>query len=286
VPVERVKDYYENLMSFTPYQVRDIARKYMNPKNEYIFVVGSPEIREKLEPFGKIFDYSMDLEALTGEKGKFEDVGMNAEELLGKFKEALGGKDNLDKIQTIIDTVSIKFEVMGKSFDASGVQIQKAPNKKYMKFDLVFQKQEMWVDGTNAWASIQGKNEKQEGKNLEDLLADAVMFKDTKYIELGYKCDLLGKQSNFIMMKVLSPQLQESVLYFDPVTFLLMKIESTKETPQGPIPSTVEYSNYILIDGVKLPKTLKSSNPMFTMTMENKYTINQPVEDNIFVPSE
>lgn len=286
VPLERVKGYYENLMAFSNYQVRDIARKYMNPKNEYIIVVGSPEVREKLIPFGKIFDYSMDLEPLTGEKGKFEDVGLNAEELFRKYTEAIGGKENLSKIQTIIDSATIKFEVMGRSLDGTGIQIQKAPNKKYMKFDLVFQKQEMWCDGTNAWASVQGKNQKQEGQNLEDLISDATIFKDTKYIELGYKCDVLGKQNNFIMMKLLSPQKQESVLYFDPVTYLLMKIESTKDTPQGPVPSTVELSNYTNIEGVKFPLTLKSSNPMFSMTMESHYTINQTVEDSIFAPTE
>ncbi|MBI5324548.1 MAG: insulinase family protein [Ignavibacteriae bacterium] len=285
ISIERVKDYYENLMSYSNYQVRDIARKYMNPQNEYIFVVGSPEVKDKLEQFGKVFDYNMDLEPLTGEKGKFEDIGMNASELFGKFISALGGKENLDKIQTIIDSSKIKFEVMGRTIDGSGLQIQKAPNKKYMKFDLVFQKQEMWCDGTDAWSSAQGKAVKQEGKNQEDLVSDAVIFKDTKFIELGYKCDVLGKQKNYIMMKVVSPKLQESVLYFDPSTYLLMKVESTEDTPQGPVPSTIEYLDYISIEGVKFPKTLKSTNPMFSMTLENHYTINQPVEDIFFTPN-
>ncbi|OGU15387.1 MAG: hypothetical protein A2X61_16015 [Ignavibacteria bacterium GWB2_35_12] len=286
IPLDRVKGYYENLMAFSNYQVRDIARKYMNPQNEYIIVVGSPEVREKLEPFGKIYEYTMDLEPLTGEKGKFEDVGLDASELFAKFIEALGGKENLDKIQTIIDSAKIKFEVMGRTFDGTGMQVQKAPNKKYMKFDLVFQKQEMWCDGTNAWTSALGKNMKQEGKNLEDLVTDAVIFKDTKYIELGYKCDVLGKQNNFIMMKIISPQLQESILYFDPVTYLLVKIESTEDTPQGPVPSTVELSDYTTIEGVMFPMTLKSANPMFSMTMESHYTINQPVDDSLFAPIE
>ncbi len=286
VPLDRVKGYYQNLMAFSNYQVREIARKYMNPQNEYIIVVGSPEVREKLAPFGKIYDYTMDLEPITGEKGKFEDVGLNVEELLAKYTDAIGGKENLDKIQTIIDSSTIKFEVMGRTLDGTGLQIQKAPNKKYMKFDLVFQKQETWCDGTNAWTTAQGKILKQEGKNLEDLFTDAVIFKDTKYIELGYKCDVLGKQNNFIMMKLLSPQQQETVLYFDPVTYLLMKVESTKDTPQGPIPSTVEFSNYTTIEGVKFPLTLKSSNPMFSMTMESHYTLNQAVDDSLFVPKE
>ena len=286
IPLDRVKGYYESLMAFSNYQVRDIARKYMNPKNEYIIVVGSPEVREKLLPFGKIYDYNMDLIPLTGEKGKFEDVGLNASEIFEKYTEAIGGKDNLDKVQTITDSAKIKFEVMGRSFNGTGLQIQKAPNKKYMKFDLVFQKQEVWCDGTNAWVSAQGKNQKQEGKNLEDLVTDAVLFKEIKYIELGYKCDVLGKQNNLIMMKLLSPQQQETVLYFDPVTYLLMKVESTKETPQGPIPSTVELSNYTVIDGVKFPMTLKSSNPVFSMTLESHYTFNQPVDDSLFVPIE
>ncbi|TAL67320.1 MAG: insulinase family protein [Bacteroidetes bacterium] len=285
VPIERVKEYYGNLMAFSNYQVRDIARKYMNPQNEYIFVVGSPDVRKKLEQFGKIYEYNMDLEPQTGEKGKFEDVGMNASELLEKFAQALGGKENLDKIQTIIDTCKIKLEAMGRTIDGSGVQIQKAPNKKYMKFDLVFQKQESWCDGTNAWSAVMGKSRKEEGKNLEDLVSDAVMFKDTKYIELGYKCDVLGKQNNFIIMKLLSPMQQESLLYFDPVTYLLMKVESTNDSPQGPIPNTVEYSNYTSVEGVKFPMTWKSSNPMFTITLENNFLLNQPVEDSIFTPN-
>jgi zinc protease len=284
IPIQRVKEYHEALMSFNSSQIRDIARKYMNPQNAYIIVVGSPEVKSKLDKFGKIFEYNNNLEALTGEKGKFEKVSLNPEELLEKYTEAIGGKQVLDSVQTLIDSGEVKLEIRGMNFNGKVVEMAKSPNKKYTLLDLGFQKQETWCDGTNAWNSSGAAAKKEEGDNLEDIITDATMFQYTKLPSLGYKCEVLGKQEGSIILKAVSPKDQENIFYFDPQSFLLTKLEQTKDTPQGPIPSTIEFSDYITVNGIKLPKTIKSTNPMFTMSMDFRYIINQPLDDSLFAP--
>ena len=68
IPIEKVKHYPETIMNMLPLDIRMTAAKYMNPESAYIIVVGSGDVRSKLEQFGKIYDYDLDLNPLSGEK--------------------------------------------------------------------------------------------------------------------------------------------------------------------------------------------------------------------------
>ena len=170
------------------------------------------------------------------------------------------------------------------NFNGKAVEIRKAPNKKYMIFDIGFQKQTTYVDGKSGWISNNGSLTEKKDKELEDLLWDATLFNTTKFIDLGFQCTVLGLQNNQILMKVTTKAGKEETYYFNPQTYLVSKVESIEDTPQGPVPNTVEFLEYVTVDGVKLPKVLKSTNPMFTMKFESNYNVNPQVDDSIFVP--
>ncbi|MFA6570000.1 MAG: pitrilysin family protein [Bacteroidota bacterium] len=286
LPVERFKNYPKMLHEMPATSIMMAAKRYMSPENEYIFVVGSEEVKSKLEQFGKIYEYDMDLNPLSGDKAKMESVSMSSEDLIEKYVQAIGGKDAIAKIQSSVDTAKVEILLRSMTLKGKIIQLRKAPNKKYQFFDMSIQKQKIYVDGQKAWISSNDLLEEKKGKEFDDLLWDATLFNLMKTKELGFTTTVLGKQGNFILMKLSSTHGSESTYYFDANTYLPAKIEQIEETPQGPIPSTVEFLEYSTVEGVKFPKVMKSTNPMFSMTVTAEtQLVNVQLDDAIFAPT-
>jgi hypothetical protein len=284
ININNLKSYPTRIMSIDQYAIKDVAEKYMNPKNSYIVVVGAPEIREKLEKFGKIFDYDMDLNPLTGDNAKMEKVSMDAEDLLEKFNKATGGEKAIKGVTSLIDTCKATITLSGKSYPGTIIQIQKAPNMKYNLMDFGFMKQESWVDGKEVWANYIGAPEKLKGEDADKYLFDATIMNNNRLLELGYKCTVLGKQGSEILMKAISPKGLEATYYFDAVSYLLTKIEKIEKTENNTMAVTELYKNYKNVNGLMLPGTIETTNPMFYLKVENSYTLNQVIDDSIFIP--
>ena len=116
---------------------------------------------------------------------------------------------------------------------------------------------------------------------------DAVMFKDAKLLELGYKCEVLGKQNGMIVMNVTNPKTDKSKkYYYDAKTYLLTKIEEMVDGPRGKMFVSTEYKDYQKVDGISVPMKILSTNPMYSLTSANTYKFNEEVDDSIFKPSE
>ena len=163
------------------------------------------------------------------------------------------------------------------------VQSQKAPNMKYFVMEFDAFKQEVWVDGQNAWISL-NEIQKIDFPEAEKYIYDATLFKDAKILEMGYKCTVLGRQQGKILMKAMSPGGFESTYYFDEKTNLLDKIERIEQMPSGPIPITETIKTYIDINGIKLPGIIETVSPIYTFKVENRYTLNIEIDDTVFKP--
>lgn len=283
--IKELETYSERIMNFSANNVRYIANQYLNPAKGYIVVVGSPEIKEKLSQFGKIFDFDLDLNPLSGEKAKMEKVNLSAEELIDKYINAIGGRDAMSNVQTIVDSAQVEMIYSTGPISGKLIQFQKAPDKKYMIFDMDMFKQETWVNGQDVWLKLE-KTEKMNSDEAEKLISDAQMFRYAKLIEQGYKCNVLGKQGNYILMKAVSPKGFASTFYFNSKTFLIEKVERVDVTSSGTLLLTELIKEYIDIGGVKLPKIAENVNPLYTIKLVNNYTINQSLDDSLFVPKE
>jgi predicted Zn-dependent peptidase len=284
-PVKDLETYAERIMNFSANSVKSIANQYLNPTKGYIVVVGSPEIKEKLTQFGKIFDFDLDLNPLSGEKAKMEEVNLTAEELIEKYINAIGGRTAISNIQTIIDTAQVEMIYSTGPIKGQLIQFQKAPDKKYMIFDMDMFKQETWVNGQDVWIKLE-KTEKLNSNEAEKLISDAQMFRYSKLIEQGYKCNVLGKQGSYILMKAISPKGFASTFYFNSKTFLIDKVERVDVTTTGTLLLTELIKEYIEIGGVKLPRIAENVNPLYTIKLVNNYTLNQSLDDSLFLPKE
>ncbi|MFH1051127.1 MAG: insulinase family protein [bacterium] len=284
-PIEELAAYANKIMNFSPHAIKNIASQFLNPSKGYLIIVGSPEVKEKLSQFGKLYDFDLDLNPLSGEKAKMEPISMTSNELIEKYINSIGGRDSLNNIQTVIDSAQVEMISGSNVMKGTLIQYQKSPGKKYMDFDMNVFRQQVWVDGKDVWVKL-NQVEKMETDESEKFIYDAQIFKDTRLVDMGYNCSILGKQGNTILMKAVSPKGFASTYFFDAKTFHINKIERVETTGRGTLPITETIKEYVEIAGMKFPKVIESVTPLNTIITVHYYIINQPIDDNLFLPKD
>ncbi len=282
--IELVKSYPKRLSSISSTDVRNAARKYLNPDNSYIVIAGDPSVKKELEKYGNIFEYDLDLNALTGPNAKIEKVSISADDLLDKYAKAIGGKSQINSIKTLIAEGEGNFAFQGQKSQVNYTRINKIGNKLYQNIDISGYPQKLWTNGTDAYTDVSGTVVKQTGNDISKFLLEAEILQETKLVQIGFKCEVIGKKDNVILMKAISPSNEESTLYFDATTFYLLKKETVIKTGSGSEIGVESYSDYSKIGNFTLPRTLVISGPGYSINLNVSYKIDEEVNDNIFEP--
>lgn len=286
IPLARLKEYPKRVEQMTPYDLQRVAKQFMHPDKAYIVVVGSPEVEPKLERFGKIYEYDLDLNPLTGEKAKLEKVSISPKELIEKYSASRGGQQFIDKVKSLIFEGNASLSVQGQNLNGKIVNRFKSPLKKHQFVDFGMFQSEVWFNQKDGWSKVQGKVEKMDQNEVDKLFFETAVLKDFDQILPNFKVEILGKQGSNILAKFTNSRGFEATAYFDVTSFLLNKIETIENTPQGPVPVTTEYKKWENIDGYLFPVFFKTTNPMFTIEVENHVQINPEIDDKEFVPIE
>ena len=285
IDIKDVKNYHNKIQGFTPLQIQETAAKYMNPQSAYIIVVGKPEVLPTLEKFGKVYEYNMDYQPISGENAKMDKVDLTNEQLIDKYVTAIGGKEKVNSINSMTMTGTMVFEMQGQTFPGDVVEKTKLGNKQYKLFNIPgVTANEVWADGTNAWMKAQATVDQAQGEDKDKILKEAVLFGDAKLLENGNKCEILGKQQNNILLKVTYKSGLESTYYYDADTYLINKIESVEMMGTDPMPITTTFSDYKDFNGIKMPTTVKADNPMYNFKLSVDYKFNEVMDDSIFAP--
>ncbi len=281
------KSRVDRLDRVSAYAVREAASSYLRPGRAYVLASGNPESAEKLERFGPVYRYDLDLKPLSGAGAAIEKSKMTAEQLLGKYLDAIGGKNSIDKIETLIDSAVATRISQGKSAAGSVVQYTRKGGTKYIRYEIGPEKQEIWIKDERVWVGTGSvPHELIQAEQKEPMLFDAVMFRFAKILDLGYEAEVLGKQSGQYVMRTTSPTGTNSVYRFDADTFLLEKIEQTQKTQQGTFTVIQTFKDYETFDGVKMPTVRETKSKFFTIKFESNYKINPEIDDEIFVVPE
>lgn len=285
-PISYLKDYPKIINMLTPYDIQKVAKKYMHPDKAYIVVVGNAEVKDKLEKFGKIFVYDLDLNPVSGEKGKFETVSLKPEDILSKYINARGGMGLSSNVKTVLIESKAVLSVQGQSLEGKIVDKIKSPLNRYQLVDFGMFQSEVWLKNDKSWARVQGQTEELKERETDKVIFDVAVLKDFDVFLNKFKAEVLGKQGTNILVKFKSPSGYEATVYFDSNTFLINQIESTENTPQGPIPVTTKFIKWGNFDGFKFPVKQNNSNPMFSVDLENHIRLNVEFDDSEFRPSD
>ncbi len=235
LPRDYYQTYLQRLATVTAADVNTAANKYLRPENAHFLVVGSSEeLADKLKAFGKV-----DLLDIEGNKAtalKPAPEGVTAESVMTNYLNAVGGVKKLNSVKKVSLTYSM--EAPGAPAPIIIESVQSKPNKYSMKVLMNGTvMQAMDYDGKKGTMSSMGNTMELEGPQLEDLKAKALIFPETRYEALGYVCELMGVAKvegvSLFKLKVVDAAGAVTFKYFDMTSSLLVREETTTESPMG-----------------------------------------------------
>jgi hypothetical protein len=207
------------------------------------------------------------------------------EAIFDKHVKAVGGKEAIEKITSR----SVKGSFDLEAFGVTGAPVElftKAPNKSAMKIDITgFGVVNMVFDGTTGWNSdpMTGLRE-LSGVELAQMKRDSEFYPELNYKRQYAKMEVKGKEKvgsyETYVIEATPAEGSPEKLYFDVNTGLLVRHDGETDSPQGKFTMETYLEDYKVVDGVKIPHTLKRVTPAMTMVTKITEVKNNVEIDN------
>jgi len=283
LPKDYYKNYLKNLAKVSADDVQNTAKEYMKPDSANILVVGNADqIEKSLSSFGQLNYYDMYGNII--EPGMFKiPEGLTPENVIDNYIEAIGGRENFDKIQD--RTTEMTGKVQG--FDVRITAYQKAPNLFRQDIEASGMDQNIIYNGEAGAMLINGNKQEITGSELEKLKYEATLDLLLNLDSLGINLRLAGiekvNNKDSYKIEMVLPSGTKWIQYFDPETGLKVKESKSISAPQGNFTQEIFYEDYREVEGVKYPFTIKQTlGPQsFTFTVDS-IKVNSGVEDEKF----
>jgi len=283
LPKNYYDNYLKNISATNASQVQEMAKKYIHPDRSYVLVVGNAgEIADKLSAFGPLEYYDIygnpvDMSALEVPENA------TAESVIERYIEAIGGRENLEKITDI--TMTMKGET--PNFPIEITIIKKAPDKFRQDLKMGKMVTQTIFDGEKGMQSSPMGSQEMSDAEIQNMKVTQSINMVLKLDELGIKTELSGMENidgkkAYRMIWTL-PTGEKWQEYFDANTGLRLQEIKTIQAPTGEITQTTDYSDFQEVNGVKFPLKIKQT--MGPRTMEFTVTdikINSGVADDLF----
>lgn len=215
----------------------------------------------------------------------------SVDEIVGKYIDAIGGKDVVRQITTMVSESSL--EVMGNIGTSKTTLVNGKAMK--MEIDVMGTQVVFCYSDSSGWAINpmsgnynavdMGEAEYKAGKEQIWMVGP---FPD--YAARGFKVELVGQEMvgdvNANKLSVVSPEGVESFYYFDPATNYLIQITQKTEMMGQPMDIVVGMSNYQKTDqGIVIPYKTETNygGQFFLIASLTKVVFNEPVDPAIFV---
>jgi zinc protease len=280
------KDYYNRLpaiyASTTAADLRGLAKKYLASEDLAVVIVGkASEIQSKLEKFGKVEVWDVELNPLSSDKGA--SIGMAAEQLYAKMLDARGGKRKLQAITSLRSTSPM--ELIGAAptpMTGTITMTGAAPNKRYLGIETQGMKLvEMFSDGRRVVQKQMGATQEMTGEELEKALEDNRLLREAWATEMnakltarqGKKVD--GKET--VALEITLPKAGRTTYYLDPKTYLVLRTESDEG-------GAITYGGWTDVgEGVKMPSTMTLEfGPATIKATKITHEVNVKIDDATF----
>ena len=284
LPKDFYNTYLERLAEVTAEDVQKAAQKYLNTENAYLIAVGNVDaIKESmiaLNPDKEIIIVDSYANVIKEDPNAVPE-GLNAEMVIEKYIEAIGGKAKLEGIKDI--TVKQEMSMMGQKVNQT--TIQKAPH--FVKTtqsmggqvlaETIFNGKKVKIQ------SPMGNQEFTEGPQFEMVKLQATMNIELKYAELNYKLNLKGAEmidgKKAYKVEIVNPAGMSAVDFYDAESGLKIKTVST----QGAANIVVTYNKYKDFNGIiQATEVEQSYGPQSVNVKTIDVIINSNIEDSVF----
>ena len=287
LPANYYQTYLEKIDKVTKEQVLAVSKKYIDPNQAIIVVVGDKnklfEDLKKYSSTGEIEVYDIYGNPVKAESAKTLPEGVNAKTVISKYVDAIGGQEALQKIQDLKMVATTSMSGM----ELKQTTYKKTPNKYAMIMSMNgnVMMQQTFNGERGIMKTFQGENE-IIGEDLENLKIDACMNAELNYAELGVVVTLEAVESvnnkDAYKMKVVNPTGQTTYDYYDVESGLKVQSKQSTITPQGEFTQVVNYTDYQEISGIKFPFSIKISGVQNMELKVSSVEINTGLEDDLF----
>lgn len=225
-----------------------------------------------------------DMPAHSGHATAPAAAGLTVDQIIEKYRDAVGGEAAMKKITTRVAKGSLIFGGNETPIEL----ITKAPNKRISIAQMPNGESITAFDGTMGWLGNTGRPPREmspaeaEAAGLDAEFYLALRLKDIfPELRRGRPEVIQGVECNTLIG--VRPNRPPVRLYFDGKTGLLLRQVRYGETPLGRNPTQIDYTDYRDVDGVKIPFrwTLARTNGRFTIQLADAKA-NVPVQDDRF----
>ena len=211
----------------------------------------------------------------------------SADEILDKYVKAIGGKEANEKVTSRFMKGSFEMPAMGMNGTVEAYT--QAPNKSATVTEIAgFGKVQQVFDGKSAWEAnpMSGLRE-LAGAELSAMKREADFYAELNYKKNFSKLEVKGKEkvgdSEAYVVLATPSEGKPDKMYFDTKTGLIIRRDSERETEQGTLATETYYEDYKDVEGVKVPMTMKITNPQFSFVIKmTEVKTNVKIEDSKF----
>ncbi len=281
LPKDYYKNYLKNLSAVSVDDVQNTAKKYIKPNNAYIVVVGSAQdVAKNISKFsvsGKI-DYLDTYGDKYDPNVKKVPEGVTVEQVLDKYVEAIGGKENILKVKD--KTTKMSGTMQGTTI--SMTQCQKAPNKFYQLVDFGVGQQTTVFDGEKGKMSAMGQEQNIPPEQVEQMKLGS-LYSMLEYAKNNIKTELAGMEAinnkDAYRVAFTFPSGKKSTNYYDVNSGLLVR---TVDEGAGAT-QTVDFDDYRDVQGVKYPFKMSLVTPQGAIDLiTSSIEVNTNLADSLF----
>ncbi|MCH7413277.1 insulinase family protein [Belliella sp. R4-6] len=261
LPKDFYATYLQRLNALTVEDVNAAAKKFLQPDNMYITVVGNgAQVKESLMAFGevKMFTNMGEPERLVA-----MDANVTADGVINNYLTSIGGVDNVKAIKTSIVKSSAEIQGMKLDFDYYyDEQNQAFSNKVSMGGNVM--SNTLLKEGKGV-VQANGGSQTLTDEQFEAAKMSMFIFPELHFESLGYTLDVDGIKDvdgeDAYKVLVSNPMGSTTINYYSVETGLKIKSES-EETGE------VFYTDYKAVDGVMYPMKMIIKSPMIPVPLD------------------
>lgn len=193
LPKDFYTNYLINLDKLTQDDIKAVARKYVDPENAYIFVVGDRSQKSKLEKLatdGKVTELDFKGDPIQESAKVASD--MTAEKVIDAYLKAIGGKEKINALKDL--KVNSEMAVMGQKINSLSKYIIN-PKKPMFSVEVSMAgnlMQKVLFDGKKAVISGAAGSQTLEGDKVASLKLQGYPIVEAEYANLGMMPTLAG----------------------------------------------------------------------------------------------
>ncbi|WP_299604999.1 pitrilysin family protein [uncultured Aquimarina sp.] len=282
------KDFYETFIAkinaVSKADIKRIANKYFNLDKARIVLVGKgSDVLENLEKIQfegkKIPILYFDKFGNKTEKPDYNAAlpeGVTAQSVFDAYFKAIGGKDKLEAVTSTFTTAQASMG--GATLD----MILKVTSKSQTLSNILFGGNSVnknVFDGTKGYVMAQGQKIDYTEAQIADAKKDSHPFSELKNTDATLEGIEPYENGKAYKVKVSD----KKTSFFDTETGLKIKDIVIQEQGGQKIPSTVGYSNYKEVNGIKFPHTISiAAGPQKFDFNVSEIKVNEGVSDEDF----